>query len=1006
MAKRNLNTMMNFSDDDEEKDFQKEFVKHLTDEDGYIERSCGSDYNRELAMDIGLLWKFVENTQPDVIQALIRGCDGDEGKAKNKLAKYIRNQTQSKGDNLVNVLRNGVDIESKHIDLMYSRPTTKMNPVQFEKYQANIFSVMQEVVISDEERVDVVTFINGLPIMSFELKFSVNQSYRNAIAQYKKDRNPKNPLFDFTSGCIVNFAMDENEVYMTTRLQKEKTQFRPFNIGKGEDIDTGAGNPKYKDKYSVCYMWEDILTKDTVTDLLSKFVFVSKEKDKDIDTGKIKEREQLIFPRYHQLDLVRKILADVKKNKTKHNYLAQHSAGSGKTNSIAWLAYRLATLHDDGDNIIFDTVIVMTDRVVVDRQLQSAIGKLERVSGMVRKMDDDCTSIDLKNALMGNTKIVVTTIQKFPYIVDDVTNLKEKNFAVIIDEAHASTAGKDMMAVLNSLTSESDEEEYENAQDVIEGILSHSGKAENVSVFAFTATPKQMTLKLFGTLNDDGQYQAFHMYSMKQAIEEEYILDVLQNYTEYDTMFRLNKEVEEDPVLQTSDAKKQIARFVELHETNITQRIQVIVEHFRNVVMGSCGGEEKAMVITSLREEAVKYRQAFQDYIDKKGYTDLKALVSFSGKVSVDDAEYTEVGMNGIREEQLPAAFDGDDYNVLIVANKYQTGFDQKKLCAMYVIKTLKGVNAVQTLSRLNRCWDGRDKKTFVLDFANSYKDINNAFKRFYTTTILSGDITIGHLKELKTNVDAFHVLNPQYVDEFTKLVLKTEELTPADKKQIRWYIQDGVDQYNKLSKDDKNEFRLKVRGFIKCYEFMFQATSLDDAEMYKTYHFALYLMNMLDQNTGTTHFDISDKIKADRFKQVEGETHKKSDIKSAPIVNLSSPDGTSISEPQTAKLSEIIDEINSRTGSGHDKDVAVKSVLQVIDMLLKSDELRASAKSNTEKDFELSFYSAVDDILIEVLSLNQSWFSALLNDEATKKKVLGVFEREVYDMLRESEDE
>ena len=578
MAKRNINTIMTFGDGDAEKDFQREFIDHLTSENGYIQRLCGTHYNRELALDIGLLWEFIGNTQPDAMKGLIRGCNGDAEKANMKLCKYIRNLTQSKGNNLVNVLRTGIDIENIHFDLMYPKPATKLNPVQQKKYEANIFSVMEEVIISDTERVDLVTFINGIPIMSFELKFSVNQSYQNAISQYKKDRNPNNPLFMFTSGCIVNFAMDENEVYMTTKLHKEKTQFRPFNIGRGEGIDTGAGNPKYVDKYSVSYMWEDILKKDTVIDLLSKFIFVSKDEVTDIETGKTKNVESVIFPRYHQLDLIRKILADVKVNGTLYNYLAQHSAGSGKTNSIAWLSYRLSTLHDDNDNIIFDTVIVMTDRVVVDRQLQKAIRNLERVNGIVRTMGDDCTSVDLKNALMGNTKIIVTTIQKFPYIADDVYNLKDKKFAIIIDEAHASTTGKDMMAVINSLTSVSGDTEYENAQDVIEAILSHSGKADNVSVFAFTATPKPMTLKLFGTLNDDGQYQAFHMYSMKQAIEEGYILDVLQNYTEYGTMFRLNKEVEDDPLLQTSEAKKQIARFVELHDTNITQRIQVYCE--------------------------------------------------------------------------------------------------------------------------------------------------------------------------------------------------------------------------------------------------------------------------------------------------------------------------------------------------------------------------------------------------------------------------------------------
>ncbi|MDE6829847.1 MAG: DEAD/DEAH box helicase family protein, partial [Lachnospiraceae bacterium] len=498
------------------------------------------------------------------------------------------------------------------------------SPHLLAKYEKNIFSVMEEVWASDDERIDLVIFLNGLAIMSFELKCNAaGQSYQDAIYQFRVDRDPKTRLFWFKAGCLVNFAMDLEEVYMTTKLAKDATFFLPFNMGNGEGVDAGAGNPTFKDKYSVSYMWEDILKKDTVLDLISKFIFIETKESEDELTGKIKKSENLIFPRYHQLDVIRKVLADVSENRTAQNYLIQHSAGSGKTNSIAWLAHRLTSIHDADNKIIFDNVVIVTDRVVVDRQLQKAIMGMEHKAGLIRVMDDKCNSADLAIALKGNTKIIATTIQKFPYIVDSVSGLKKKNFAVIIDEAHSSTAGKDMAAVTQSLGV--GDQEVGDVDDMITDEIRRSGKQANVSMFAFTATPKPTTIQLFGHINTKGQREAFHVYSMKQAIEEGFILDVLQNYTTYETFYQINKEIEEDPRCKTADAKRQIARFVELHETNIAQRVEVIVEHFRTTVLPELGGMAKAMVVTASRAGAVKYRQAFDDYTKKKGYDDIKA---------------------------------------------------------------------------------------------------------------------------------------------------------------------------------------------------------------------------------------------------------------------------------------------------------------------------------------------------------------------------------------------
>ena len=547
-----------------EKQYQHEIMDYLQDHDGYRIRKA-TDYDRAFAMDRGMLFEFLNQSQPDVMDELRKIFKED---TEETIVNVINQSATSEKSSLVEVLKSGIEISNRHLDLMYTKPATTFNKTLNRLYDTNILSVMEEVWASDEERIDLVIFLNGLAIISFELKCNAaGQSYRDAILQYRTARSPKTRLFRFKAGCVVNFAMDLNEVYMTTRLNGDATFFMPFNMGNGTGVDAGAGNPIFKDRYSVSYMWEDILTKDTILDLLSKFIFVERKETVDEATGKNKRSETLIFPRYHQLDLIRKLLASVYEHGSSLNYLIEHSAGSGKTNSIAWLTYRLASLHDADNRVIFDNIIIVTDRVVVDRQLQKAILGMDHKAGLIRVMDDRCTSADLAYELSHNTKIIATTIQKFPYIVDTVANLKDKKFAVIIDEAHSSTAGKDMQAVTQALGS--GDQTYTDADDMINDQIEKSGKQANVSMFAFTATPKDKTLRLFGRLNPQGQYEAFHLYSMKQAIEEGYILDVLQNFTEYQTMFLLNKEIEEDPTLKTDDAKKQIARFIELHETNI-----------------------------------------------------------------------------------------------------------------------------------------------------------------------------------------------------------------------------------------------------------------------------------------------------------------------------------------------------------------------------------------------------------------------------------------------------
>ena len=785
-------------------------------------------------------------------------------------------------------------------------------------------------------------------------------------------------------------------------MEYDGTFFLPFNMGNGGGVTAGAGNPTFEDKYSVSYMWEDILTKDTILDLISKFIFVESKEKVDETTGKIKRSENLIFPRYHQLDVIRKVLADVQENHTAQNYLIQHSAGSGKTNSIAWLAHRLTSLHDADNKIIFDNVIIVTDRVVVDRQLQKAIMGMEHKAGLIRVMDDKCNSADLAIAIKGNTKIVATTIQKFPYIVDSVSNLKNKKFAVIIDEAHSSTAGKDMAAVTMSLGS--GELVDADVEELISSEIKRNGKQENVSIFAFTATPKPTTIQLFGRLNKNGQREAFHVYSMKQAIEEGFILDVLQNYTEYSTFFRLNKEIEDDPRCKTNEAKRQIARFIELHETNIAQRVEVIVEHFRTTVMHELGGQAKAMVITASRQGAVKYRKAFDEYIGKKGYEGIHALVAFSGKVKLDgdEREYTESSINGISEDRLTKEFDTDNYQVLLVANKYQTGFDQPKLCAMYVLKKLKGVNAVQTLSRLNRICAPYDKKTFVLDFVNSYDDIKAAFAPYYTTTLLANSVTPNAIYDLEATIDAYGILDPADIETANE-ILYAQKVTGKQKQQLTFFLQKSKKLLERYTYETQRQAVTDMKGFVRYYEFLLQVSSFEDSDLHKKYNFIAYLLAYINIKHPGGGFNLDGKIKASQFVQKKGEEHKAPDLVAKPVMKLPTAEHFGLTEDKEKRLSEIIDEINSRTGKNYDNDIVVKAMLQIRDILMKSDKLKTSAKNNTQKDFEFSYFDDIDDALIEGLSQNQEFFSMLLSNDEMKRQVLGIFSEEIYKSLREA---
>lgn len=949
-----------------EKQYQRYVIDRLV-ENGYIERKA-SAFDRRFAFDRELLFQFLNDTQPEAMDALRKIYKAD---FEDTIINFLNTEMTKASGGLISVLKHGVEISNQKLELMYTKPATTFNKDLLSKYEKNIFSVMEEVYASDKERIDLVIFLNGIAIISLELKCNpAGQSYEDAIYQYRTKRNPKTRLFLFKAGCFVNFAMDLEQVFMTTKLAKDDTFFLPFNMGNGEGVHAGKGNPIFKDRYSVSYMWEDILTKDTLLSLIGKFIFVETKENIDEATGKVKRSENVIFPRYHQLDVIRKILADVTVNRTSQNYLIQHSAGSGKTNSIAWLAHRLSSLHDEDNKIIFDNIVIVTDRIVVDRQLQKAIMGMEHKSGLIKVMDEKCNSNDLALALNGNTKIIATTIQKFPYIVDSVAGLKDKNFAVIIDEAHSSTAGKDMAAITKSLGT--GEQDYQDVEDIILDEIQRNGKQMNVSFFAFTATPKPTTIQLFGRLNKHGQGDAFHVYSMKQAIEEGFILDVLQNYTTYQTFYKLNKKIEEDPTLQTASAKRQIARFVELHETNISQRIEVIVEHFRTTVMNELGGTAKAMVITASRQGAVKYHKAFEEYITKKGYTGIKALVAFSGKVMLpdDEHEYTETSINGISEDKLTKEFDKDDYQVLLVANKYQTGFDQPKLCAMYIMKKLKGVNAVQTLSRLNRICPPYKKRTFILDFVNSYEDMTTAFSTYYTTTLLANSVTPTAIYDLEAKIDGYTVIDPDDIEKVNELIYKSKTAASL-KTKLNYYFEKTKKLIERYSIGVQQKLLSHMRHFVRFYEFMLQASCFEDIELHKKYNFITGLLAYFDVKHPGSGYNLDGKIAAKNFIQKKGEEHKKSELISNPIVKLPVADQFGLTPAKEERLSQIISEINNRMGKSYDNDFAVKGILQIIDIMKKSYKLKKSAKNNSEKDFEFSYFDNIDETLIESLDQN-----------------------------------
>ena len=994
----------------ERADYQAYILEMLEKGNGYQVRPSTA-YDPGYGMDVELLFSFLQATQPDELTRLEK-LYGD--RTRQTILNYINNEVNKKSRSLLDVLKHGVEFDNGvSLTLMYRKPATTFNQKAEALYQQNVLSVMEEVWHKEGERIDLVIFLNGIAIFTFELKCNTSgQNYEDAIRQYKFERDYKTRLLKFKAGCLAHFAMDLNEVYMCTNLRGKSSFFLPFNKGCGVGIHSGKGNPHNENGINVSYIWEDILKKDTVLYLIDKIIFLQKESKKDPDTGKRVTKETLIFPRYHQFNAVRKLVADVVEHHSEKNYLIEHSAGSGKTNTIAWLAHRLASLHDRENKVIFDTVCIITDRIVVDRQLQNAVLSLEHKAGLIKVMDEKCTSKDLADALNGNTKIIVTTIHKFMYIQELVQELKSKTFAVIIDEAHSSTAGTAMEAVtyalsesrkLSEATPVDVSEEEKSMGDIIEDEIARSGKQPNVSMIAFTATPKPTTLQLFGCLNEEGKKVAFDLYSMKQAIEEGFILDVLQNYMTYDTCFKIVKTSEDNPDVPASRAAKVIRKYQELHPYNISQKAQIIVETFRETTRNKIGGRGKMMVITSSRLAAVRYYHEVKRYIEEQKYTDVQVLVAFSGAVQDGDEEYTEPKLNvradgtHIAETQTKAEFH-DHFNVLIVAEKYQTGFDEPLLHTMIVDKKLKGVKAVQTLSRLNRTCTGK-MDTFVLDFANKKEDILEAFQPFYQETSLSQEVNADLIYQTQKELRGFAVYNDADIEAFAKEYFSTGRQDARAMGRMTSVLKPVADRYNQKTPNERYQFRRQVRNLIKWYGYISQILRMFDKELHKEYVFCCYLINLLPAET-TDMVDLEGKLKLEYYKlqktfagsieleQVKG-VYEPAKQKGAMGLDTKSP------------LDEIIAKINEKyKGEFTEGDKVLLTALR--SRLMADKKLTKMAQTSdpqifVESIFPKAFGAAAQDSYLE----SQDTYTSLFEDQHKYNAIMSALADVVYREMR-----
>lgn len=986
--------------DHRERAFEEQVERSLLERGGFVS-VVESSYDRDRAVFPDTALAFIQASQQETWKHLM-------GVHKEALREKVLDALAKELDRagVLAVLRHGFKFYGKTIHMAYFEPETRLNAQAGVLYATNRLGVTRQVHYSRQNAnsVDVMLSVNGLPVATMELKNPVTgQDVENAKRQYRFDRDPREMLFA-GKRCIVHFAVDPNLAFMATKLAGSDTRFLPFNRGR----DGGAGNPDAPvGQYRTSYLWEEVLAAQSLLDILRRFVHVQETEIK----GRVKETA--IFPRYHQLKAVRGLVGAARADGAGQNYLIQHSAGSGKSNSIAWLAHRLSSLHDEKDRKVFDTVVVITDRRILDRQLQDTIYQFEHADGVVQKIDEN--SQQLADALKSGTPIIISTLQKFPFLMDKVGALPDRRYAVIVDEAHSSQTGeaaKDLKAVLAPRTLEeaaieadAGVDEPEQWQDAVARSAASRGRQRNISFFAFTATPKAKTLEVFGRPGPDGKPQPFHLYSMRQAIEEKFILDVLGNYTTYKTYYKLVKQASEDPKVHKRKAAAALARFMSLHPHNLAQKTEVMVEHFREHTRKKIGGQAKAMVVAASRLHAVRYKQSFDRYIAEKGYTDVRTLVAFSGAVVDPDdrsLEYTETAMNGIREAELAERFGTPEYQLLLVAEKYQTGFDQPLLHTMYVDKRLKGLHAVQTLSRLNRIHPGKED-TFVLDFVNTADDIQKAFEPYYEATLLEEASDPQHLYQLQSELDDMRVYTVAEVEAFCKVFFAPDSgKTGLEHPQLYQWINPALDRFRALSEDDQEEFRNRLKAFVNMYSFVSQVIPFQDTDLEKRYAFARLLGRALPRRaTGPRYaFDDDVALKYYRLRQT-GDGAIVLPKKGGVAVRGMTDVGTAAGDDPEERLSRIVELVNEKFGT--EWTPADQLFLdQITEENLRDEELMDSARVNTEDNLRLKFNKILEQKFIDRMDQNGAIFERFMGDKEFQDAVTRYLLRKVVDSAKE----
>lgn len=975
--------------------FETAIEEHLIKNEGYIKRSH-TQFNRELCIDTDVFIEFVKTTQTKNWEYL---ANIHKDATSQVFIEDLTRALNSEYEGTLSVLRHGFKCYGRTFYGAFFAPASEMNPETLQLYKSNILAITRQARYSTkyEKSVDIVLTVNGIPVVTIELKNQLTgQTWRNAVHQYKNDRDQNDILFSFKKRALVHFAVDTDEAYMTTKLAGQSTYFLPFNKGNG----FGRGNPENPQGYKTAYLWEEVLARDSLMDILSRFLHLQVE-EKTIGT-KVIRRETMIFPRYHQLRCVRRLIGKTQADGAGNSYLVQHSAGSGKSNSIAWLAHRLASLHDAQDERIFSSVVVITDRLVLDQQLQNTIFQFEHKAGWVQKIDTDSTQ--LAEALNAGVPIIITTLQKFPFVIEKVGDIKKRRYAVIVDEAHSSMGGETASEMKGVLGDPDDEEKFNipDAEEEVLKVMAKRGKQKNLSFYAFTATPKYKTLEVFGTPGPDGKPEAFDLYSMRQAIEEGFILDVLDHYTTYKTYYKIIKSIADDPKVDKRKASAALARFISLHPENIAQKTEVIVEHFRTFTIHKIGRQAKAMVVTRSRIHAVRYKIAFDEYIKAKRYTDLRTLVAFSGSVKDGEVEYTEVGMNnGIREKELPEKFGSSEYCVLIVAEKYQTGFDQPLLHTMYVDKRLGGIQAIQTLSRLNRTCGGKED-TFVLDFVNEREEIQEAFQPYYEKTLVGEEVDYSKLYELTTKLEGFQIFYAEEVAEFARLYfIRKERETVQDHAKVNRILDKAVTRFKAKSEDDQEEFRSTLIAFKNLYAFLAQIIPFYDSDLEKLYAYLRNLHLKLPKRETSPIFDIEGDValKYYRLQLISEGSIALTKNMPEPIDGMTEL-GSKKGESPQEELSKIIEILNERfkTDFTPADELFLDSVKEDA---IRDTQVRDAAKVNTLDNFEYVFAKRIDDLFVDRMDQNESITSRFLNDLEFKKVISAFLVKQVYERIR-----